>query len=93
MNFIPYIATWAVLAIIVLAFALYRKVLTFHGDDEFVHLTDGEQRLIPQQLALGRRLEFIDRWGKILTIATGAFGVGIVAVFLFEAWRASLVIQ
>ena len=57
MNFIPYVAIWAICGVAVLALALYRKVLTFHGDDEFVHLTDGEQRLIPQQLALGNKLE------------------------------------
>ena len=39
MNFIPYIAIWAVLAVAVLGLALYRRILTFHGDDEFVHLT------------------------------------------------------
>jgi len=93
MNFIPYIAIWAVLAVAVLGLALYRRILTFHGDDEFVHLTDGEQRLIAQQVTLGHRLEFIDRWGKLLTIVTAVLGVGIVAVFLYEAWRASLAIR
>lgn len=90
MNMIPYIAIWAVIGIAVLALALYRKILTFHGDDEFVHLTEGEQRLIPQQLALGHRLQVIDRWGKTLTVITAAYGLLIVAVVLFEAWRASL---
>lgn len=89
-NYIPFIAIWAVLAVAVLALALYRRILTFHGDDEFVHLADGEQRLIPQQVALGHRLEFIDRWGKGLTILTAAFGIGIVAVFFYQAWQASL---
>ena len=92
-NYLPYIAIWAVLAVAVLALALYRRILTFHGDDEFVHLTDGEQKLIPQQFALGQRLEFIDRWGKALTIVTAALGIGIVAVFLYQAWQASLAIR
>jgi len=93
MSFIPYIAIWAILAIGVLGLALYRRILTFHGDDEFIHLTEGEQRLIPQQVALGHRLEFIDRWGKGLTVITAALGLGIVAVFLYQAWRASLLIR
>jgi hypothetical protein len=90
MNLIPYIAIWAVFGMAVLALALYRKILTFHGDDEFVHLSDGEQRLIPQQLARGHKLEIIDRWGKTLTIVTAAFGLLIVATVLFEAWQDSL---
>ena len=93
MNLIPYIASWAVIGIAVLALALYRKILTFHGDDEYVHLTEGEQRLIPQQVALGHKLEVIDRWGKGLTIFTAAAGVLIVGVILFQAWQASLQIK
>ena len=90
MNLIPYVAIWAVVGIAVLALALYRKILTFHGDDEFVHLSEGEQRLIPQQVALGHRLEAIDRWGKVLTVVIAAYGVAIVAVVLLKAWQASL---
>jgi hypothetical protein len=93
MNLIPYIAIWAVFGLAVLALALYRKILTFHGDDEFVHLTDGEQALIPHQVALSNKLVVIDRWGKLLTVFTAGSGVLIVVVFLFEAWRASLVIK
>jgi hypothetical protein len=90
MNMIPYVAIWSVLAVAVLALALYRKVLTFHGDDEFVHLTDGEQRLIPQLVALGHKLEIIDRWGKFLTVFTVALGLAIAAFVLYQAWQASL---
>jgi len=93
MNLIPYIAIWAVIAVAVLALALYRKILTFHGDDEFVHLTEGEQRLIPQQVALSHKLELIDRWGKGLTVFTAVAGVAIVAVVLFQAWQASLMVK
>jgi hypothetical protein len=90
MNMIPYIAVWSVCGLAVLALALYRKVLTFHGDDEFVHLAAGEQRLIPQQVARAQRLDVIDRWGKGLTVFTFAFGLAIVGVVLFSAWQASL---
>ena len=93
MNLIPYIVIWAVVAVAVLALALYRKVLTFHGDDEFVHLAEGEQRLIPQQVALGHKLALIDRWGKGLTVVTTAYGIGIVGVILYQAWRASLALK
>ena len=93
MNLIPYIAIWSVFALVVLGLALYRKILTFHGDDEFVHLTEGEQQLIPQQVALGNKLAFIDRWGKTLTVITVVTGIAIVAFVLFQAWQASLQIK
>ncbi|MGP0074731.1 MAG: hypothetical protein ACLPWF_22695 [Bryobacteraceae bacterium] len=93
MNLIPYIAIWAVVGFAVLGLALYRKILTFHGDDEFVHLTEGEQQLIPQQVALSSKLAAIDRWGKILTVFTAVAGLLILAVVLFQAWQASLQIK
>jgi len=93
MNLIPYIAVWAVFALVVLGLALYRRILTFHGDDEFVHLTEGEQQLIPQQVALSNKLAFIDRWGKTLTVITVVMGIAIVAFVLFQAWQASLQIK
>ncbi len=93
MNLIPYFVLWSILAVAVLGLALYRKLLVFHGDDEFVHLAAGEEKLIPHQVALGRKLEFIDRWGKTLTVCTAAFGLVIAAVFLFQAWQASLLIK
>jgi hypothetical protein len=90
MNLIPYIALWTLCALAVLVLALYRKLITFHGVDGFVHLADGEERLIPQQVAMFRKLQVIDRWGKGLTIFTAAFGFGIVAAVLFRAWQISL---
>jgi hypothetical protein len=93
MNLIPYIAIWSIFGLAVLVLAIYRKVLTFHGDDEFVHLAAGEQQLIPQQVARARKLDVIDRWGKSLTVFTVASGLAIVAVVLYEAWQASLLLK
>jgi hypothetical protein len=92
-NLLPYIAIWCVCALAVLGLALYRKILTFHGDDEFLHLAAGEERLIPQQVALAHRLDVIDRWGKALTVFTAGAGLAIAAVFLYQAWQASLMIR
>lgn len=93
MNLIPYMVLWSVLAATVLGLALYRKLLTIHGDDEFVHLAAGEEKMIPQQIALGNKLDFIDRWGKILTVCCAVFGILIAAEFLYQAWQASLQIK
>lgn len=90
MNIIPFFAIWSVCAVAVLALALYRKILTFHGDDEFVHLSAGEERLIPQQVALSHKLDVIDTWGKGLTIFAFVSGLVIAGVVLFQAWQASL---
>jgi ABC-type transport system involved in cytochrome c biogenesis permease subunit len=93
MNVVPFIAIWSFFGVVTLGLALYRKILTFHGDGAFVHLADSEERLIPQQVALGNKLDAIDRWGKSLTVFTVTLGVIIAAVFLVEAWRASLLLK
>ena len=90
MTIVPFVILWAAAAVSVLGLALYRKLITIHGDDEFVHLGEGEQNLIPQQVALGAKLEFIDRWGKGLTVFIVAYGLLIVSYVLYQAWLTSL---
>lgn len=89
MNITPYIILWSILALVVLGLALYRKLITMHSDDELVHLAAGEQKLIPQQVALSAKLDKIDRWGKILTIATVVSGLVIASFYLWGAWQSS----
>lgn len=89
MNVTPYIVFWSLLALVVLGLALYRKVITMQHEDELVHLTAGEEKLIPQQVALSAKLDKIDRWGKILTIATVISGLVIAVAYLWGAWERS----
>jgi hypothetical protein len=89
MNIAPYIVLWSLLGLIVLGLALYRKLITTHENDELVHLSQGEERLIPHQIALTAKLEKIDRWSRILTIATVVVGLLLAAVYLWSAWRAN----
>jgi hypothetical protein len=93
MNLIPLFAIWAVFGVAVLGLALYRKILTFHGDDEYLHLADSEQRLIPQQVTLGNKLDVIDRWGKGLTVFTVAYGILIAGMFIYQAWQSSFALK
>jgi hypothetical protein len=90
MNLIPFFVLWMLAGLTVLGLALYRKILTFHGDDELVHLDAGEEKLIPQQIALGHKLDVIDRWGKTLTVFTVVLGLLIGGVFLYQGWLTSV---
>jgi peptidoglycan/LPS O-acetylase OafA/YrhL len=82
MNMIPLVVSWAVLASAVLALALYRKSIAAKEDDNVHVNTD----MAAQQIALAKKLEGIDRWGKILTIIAGVFGLILVALFLYNGW-------
>ena len=81
----PFVLIWVILGIATLGLALYRKLISANEDD-MVHLAAGEESQIPGQVALARKLEMIDRWGKILTIVTLAIGVAIGIAYMYQAW-------
>ena len=87
MSLIPLVVIWAILAAVVIALALFRNLTAMHEDD-MLHLGAGEEKMIPKQIRLFRKLEAVDRWGKALTVITVAGGIVLAAVILMRAWNA-----
>ena len=79
-----FVIFWAVLGVATLALALYRKFVTMREDD-YLHLSAGEERLIPQQVATFRKIGSIDKWGITMTIVTVALGLALAALYLYQA--------
>ena len=79
-----FVIFWAILGLATLALALYRKFVTM-GEDDYLHLSAGEQRYIPQQVATFRKIGSIDRWGITMTIVTVALGLALAALYLYQA--------
>ena len=86
MTLTPYVVTWAVLAVIVVALAIYRNILSLHEDDN-LHIAASEQQMIPRQLAFFRMMDGIDRWGKSLTVITFVGGLALLSVYLYQIWE------
>jgi hypothetical protein len=84
--------TWALLTLVVITLALYRKFAT-RNEDAIVHLAEAEAPVISQQLTVAQKLEKIDFWGKTLTIVDVAFFAVLLAILCYNAWRNSLVMQ
>jgi hypothetical protein len=80
------VVVWTLLAAVVMSLAIYRKVVS-RGELDVVHIRDSEAALIPQQEFLTRRLDWIDHWGKLLTVATVAYGFLIAVVYLVRLWQ------
>lgn len=78
-------ASWILLAGIVAALAMYRKMISMHEDDS-LHLGEFDEPLSVRQQALSRELHWIDRWGKILTVTALAYGAGLACLFLYRVW-------
>jgi hypothetical protein len=82
MNLVPLTVLWAVLASVVMALAAYRRKVA-NKEDDYLHMSTD---VAAQQLAVAKKLEVIDKWGKILTIAAAVLGVILFALFLYNGW-------
>ena len=63
-SFVPFTVLWALLAIVVLALVVYRKMVS-SKEQETLHLADAAEA--NHQAVIAHKLEWIDRWGKLLT--------------------------
>ena len=78
-----FVIFWTILGVATLALALYRKFVSMREDD-YVHLSAGEERLIPQQVATFKKIGAIDRWGITMTIVTVVLGLALAAFYLYR---------
>jgi len=84
-NLTPAVVIWVILAIATLGLALYRKLISA-GEEDLIHLGPGEERRIPEQVALAGKLKAVDRWGKTLTVITVLIGLAMAAIYLYQAF-------
>ena len=82
-NFLPLIVLWGVMAISVLVLIVWRKSVASQEDDQ-VHLLNTAG--VPHQVEVAHKLEVIDKWGKIVTAVTVAYGVVLAALYLYQTW-------
>ena len=82
-NFIPFLASWIVLAAGVIAMIAWRKVVTRQEDDSLHVLDSGAAT---HQVDVTHKLDVIDKWGKILTAVTVGYGLVLGALYLYQSW-------
>lgn len=86
-NLMPYAVAWVVLALVVLGLAFYRRMITSHEDD-MVHLS-GESTVITEQQVVAKKLEAVDRWGKVLTVLLVVSGIALASMYGLYVWEES----
>jgi hypothetical protein len=47
----------------------------------------GEEKEIPRQVSLARKIHAIDSWGKAMTVVTAVIGLGLATAYLYQAWE------
>jgi hypothetical protein len=87
MNVMFVVGLWMVLGIATVILAIYRQILSAHNENDVVHLGAGEEKEIPRQVSLARKMDMIDRWGKTMTIIIALIGLGLATAYLYQAWE------
>jgi hypothetical protein len=83
-SFVPFTVVWALLAMVVLALLVYRKLVSSQ-EEETLHLADAAEA--NHQAVIANKLESIDKWGKLLTVIAVVYGVLLAAVYTFHVWQ------
>jgi len=83
-DWIPFISIGAVLTLAVLVMIIWRKVVTSHEDDSIHVLDDAD--MIPQQEAMARKVQLIDKWGKLLTAVAAVYLLALAAIYIYQTW-------
>ena len=84
----PYLAVWAVLVVILVVLYIYRRRIALK-DDETLHVLDADVGMVAQQAAVAKKLEVVDRWGKILTILVVLYSLALAALYIYIVWQES----
>lgn len=85
-NWTPFISIGAVLTLAVLVMIIWRKTIASHEDDS-IHVLD-DANMIPQQEAMARKLQVIDKWGKLLTAVTVVYLLVMAAIYFYQLFEA-----
>lgn len=84
-TYLPYIASWAVLAALVVFLAIYRRRLDLRVD-ESLHVLEAEAGAVPVQAEVAKKLMVVDRWGKILTVIAVLYLLGITGSYIYASF-------
>lgn len=79
------VVAWSLLALVVLGLAIYRFMVA-RQEDDFLHVREDEVELIAAQGAIARKLETIDRWGKLLTVVALIWGLALGGYYIYLSW-------
>jgi hypothetical protein len=83
-NQLAAVVVGAVLILAVMALFAWRRAVASHEDDTIHVLEDAEK--IPDQVAIAKKLETIDWWGKGLTAVTVVYLIALAAFFIYRQW-------
>ena len=75
----------AICAATTLTLLAYRAKLTYY-EDTSIHMDIAQSSLTDHQRTVARRLEWIDRFGPILTAIVLLYGLVLASVYIYVPW-------
>lgn len=85
-TYLPHVVIWFVLTLIVISLAIYRRRINAEVDEN-LHVLDAEAQAIPTQEIVARKLTIVDRWGKILTVISVLYLLGMAAAYIYSSFQ------
>jgi hypothetical protein len=82
-SFVPFAVLWVLLAMVVLMLVAYRKVVSLQ-EEETLHLANAAEA--NHQAVIARKLDSIDKWGKLLTVVAVVYGMLLFAAYTCHVW-------
>jgi cytochrome b subunit of formate dehydrogenase len=86
MSLLPFFIAWVILGGVVATLAFMRKAIASKEDDS-LHLAGGGAVIVDQQASIAKRLEAVDRWGKLLTIVLAVSGLILAIIYGVQIWN------
>ena len=81
----PFLVLWAIVIAALVVVAFWRRTVSVQ-EDPALHLGAAHEGTAAEQTALAKKLEQIDKWMKILTVAVIVFGLLLGAAALYKGW-------
>lgn len=88
MNLMLFSAIFVVLIAAIIVVAIYRARLS-RKEQETLHVLGTDPAEISHKMTIAQKLFAVERWMKILTIVAVIYGIGLLGLFLWDAWERS----
>ncbi|MBV9268711.1 MAG: hypothetical protein JO061_21260 [Acidobacteriaceae bacterium] len=89
---ITLVESWFAILMVLIVVALYRKWLA-RTEDDTVHLSDLEDKVLQHQQTLAKQLARVDLTGKVITIAFVLYTVTVIGRIIYLGWMDSLQVK
>ena len=91
MNWTVYLSILGVMAAVIIVLIIYRKNIA-DAEDDSLHVQEAETGALAHQAVIAKKLEVVDRWGKLVTVLAILYGLFLAGLYVYNLWNESATI-